>query len=1374
MNSLAQRRVLLLLVILALLLALAPAGLAAPAAPLAAISLTGGAYTQNFDTLASSGTSSDVPGGWAFSESGTNANTMYTANDGGSTTGDTYSYGSTGSTERAFGGLQSGSLIPTIGAEFKNDTGATIIALGVSYICEQWRSGVANRNAADRLDFQYSTDATSLTTGTWTDVDALDCLTTDISDPSGAKNGNDSAYRTAVSATVSGLSIPNGAVFWIRWTDWNISSSDDGLAVDDFSITPTTSAADTAPSVTSTTPASGDTGVAVDATVTVTFSEAVTFNSTVAINCTSSGLQNVTPTGGPTIWTLPHSDFHNSETCTVTVEATDVSDADTDDPPDNMAADYTWSFTTVALGGLNLIINEVDADTPGTDALEFVELYDGGVGNSALDGYVVVFYNGNDDKSYAAFDLDTYTTDANGYFVLGNSAVPGVDLVFTNNTLQNGADAVAVYLGNAADFPNGTSVTTANLVDAIVYDTDDADDSGLLVLLNTGQPQVNENGTGKGADYSNQRCPNGSGGARNTDTYKQFPPTPAEANLCPSFIHEVQGSGDTVVPGTFTVEAIVVGDYQGASGVDDWKLDGFFIQEEDRDVDGSAATSEGIFVFCGSCPTNVVVGDKVRVTGASSDYFGMSQLSATTAGAVTVVSSGNPLPTPAAITLPVPGVTGPDLATAQAQLNAYFEPFEGMLVTVGETLSVTEYFELYRYGQLVLSQGGRLRQFTDANAPSASGYTAHLIDKLRRTLILDDDSNQQNHALMEDPDIPVFHPIPGFSITNYVRGGDTIANLTGVLHWSWAGASGTDAWRIRPVMDASNAPVFSYSFTSANPRPAVPAVGGTVKVASFNVLNYFTTLNTGGTPCGPTGGQACRGANSAAELQRQRDKLVAALCAMNADIYGLMELENPNPANDPEPGDGIADYVLKDIVTAMNATGSACPDKTYTFTDGTAAGVDAIRVGIIYKASTVTPVGAPAALTAAAFTDPNSTGSQRNRPALAQSFQDNTWNERFTLVVNHLKSKGSCPSSGPDADQGDGQGCWNDTRAKAAAYLVNTWLPTDPTGSGDPDFLIIGDLNSYRNEDPITAIKSGGYTDLLDTYLGTSAYGYVFDGQLGYLDHALANLILADQVAGVAEWHINADEVNLLDYNDTVQDPAEATYDAKPTATPLYEPNQYRTSDHDPVLIGLNLAAPNQSNLAGYGLAWHTGDGAVRLGSLWSADNSTADNDGVAPTPNFLWSDAGGGSVDVTVTGADGWVTGWIDWNNDGDFADGGEQVFTNLNVPAGTTVTQSFSIPVPVGSQTFNARFRVYPGPQTLLAALQPDAPPSPVGGASGGEVEDYSWSFGPNALGLAAFRAAPIAPWRLVSPFVVMTSVVSLFVVTTLVVARRRARRI
>lgn len=179
-----------------------------------------------------------------------------------------------------------------------------------------------------------------------------------------------------------------------------------------------------------------------------------------------------------------------------------------------------------------IIINEVDADTEGTDALEFIELYDGGVGNSALDGLVLVLHNGSDDASYEAYDLDTYSTDANGYFVIGSSSVVNVDydLGAITNIIQNGPDAVALYYGDDSDFPNDTPVTTTNLIDALVYDTSDSDDAGLLVLLNAAEPQVDEAGNGNSARHSNQRFPNGTGGARNTSTYGQYFPTPGAEN----------------------------------------------------------------------------------------------------------------------------------------------------------------------------------------------------------------------------------------------------------------------------------------------------------------------------------------------------------------------------------------------------------------------------------------------------------------------------------------------------------------------------------------------------------------------------------------------------------------------------------------------------------------------------------------------------------------------------------------------------------------------------------------------------------------------------------------------------------------------------
>jgi hypothetical protein len=210
--------------------------------------------------------------------------------------------------------------------------------------------------------------------------------------------------------------------------------------------------------------------------------------------------------------------------------------------------------------------------------------------------------------------------------------------------------------------------------------------------------------------------------------------------------------------------------------------------------------------------------------------------------------------------------------------------------------------------------------------------------------------------------------------------------------------------------------------------------------------------------------------------------------------------------------------------------------------------------------------------------DPNFVDT-KNRPVLAQTFEQNPQGARLTVAVNHLKSKGSSCASLGDPDLGDGQANCNVTRTTAAAALAD-WLATDPTGSGDPDFFILGDLNAYAKEDPITTLAAKGYVDLIADRNGPDAYSYVFDGQLGYLDYALANSTLSPQVKGVTEWHINADEVNLLDYNDDIRDPAEASWDPKPDALPLYGPDAYRSSDHDPVVIGLNLGSPICENAA--------------------------------------------------------------------------------------------------------------------------------------------------------------------------------------------------
>lgn len=209
------------------------------------IPLTGGTYSQDFDTLsnvAGSTTNSTLPTGWLLTETGGGArdNEQYAVDTGGSNTGDTFSYGAAASTDRAFGGLQSGTLIPVIGACFTNNTGGTLSSVDIAFTGEQWR--IANTAAArdDRLDFQINPNAVSasLTAGTWTDINTLD-FTNPIktSTTAGALNGNSAANRTAVSATINSLAIANGGTFCIRWNDLNASGADDGLAVDDFSIT---------------------------------------------------------------------------------------------------------------------------------------------------------------------------------------------------------------------------------------------------------------------------------------------------------------------------------------------------------------------------------------------------------------------------------------------------------------------------------------------------------------------------------------------------------------------------------------------------------------------------------------------------------------------------------------------------------------------------------------------------------------------------------------------------------------------------------------------------------------------------------------------------------------------------------------------------------------------------------------------------------------------------------------------------------------------------------------------------------------------------------------------------------------------------------
>lgn len=596
-------------------------------------------------------------------------------------------------------------------------------------------------------------------------------------------------------------------------------------------------------------------------------------------------------------------------------------------------------------------------------------------------------------------------------------------------------------------------------------------------------------------------------------------------------ISAVQGETDTspLLDQTVTVQGVVVGDFQEpVSPVNGVALGGYFIQEETADQDGSPLTSEGLFI---ASTTPVVVGDVVRVTGTVAELFGQTSLSNSTQ--------------------PILCATGSAVAPTEVLLpfesDTFLERYEGMLVNLPQTLTATEVFTLARFGEVSVSSGERLFTPTHVAAPGTAANAVAADNDLNR-LLIDDGQNGSN------PD-PLIYPQPdGLSAGNTLRVGSTVSGASGILSF------GFGAYRLQPTQP--------LIFADANPRTAAPELpargpqGGEVRVASFNVLNYFNTLDQPGSVCFPaTDNSQCRGADTAEEFARQRAKTIAAIRGLDADIVGLIEMEN----------DGFGpDSAIQDLVNGLNEDEGG---GTWAFVDPfpgaeqpARQGGDAIKVAFIYRPAHAEPVG-PAAILDNSV-DIRAIDTQ-NRPPLAQTFRSLRTNDRFTAVVNHFKSKGSdcnvaeAPGELDDPDIGDEQGNCNLTRLSLAEAMID-WLATDPTGSGDPDFLVMGDLNAYRLEDPIQALVGAGYTDLITALNGDATYSFVFQGESGYLDHALANPALRPQVKAVTEWHINADEPVALDYN--------VEFKSEGQVASFYAPDAFRASDHDPVVLQMMSA----------------------------------------------------------------------------------------------------------------------------------------------------------------------------------------------------------
>ncbi len=603
-----------------------------------------------------------------------------------------------------------------------------------------------------------------------------------------------------------------------------------------------------------------------------------------------------------------------------------------------------------------------------------------------------------------------------------------------------------------------------------------------------------------------------------------FAAADAPTSLPLTNIASVQGatpSGDAASPlngQNVTVEGVVTAAFNAS-------LQGFFIQEEGIDADSDVTTSDGVFVYCGTagCPA-VNVGDRVRVTGTPTEFNNATQI-ATTAANVLTLASALPLPATQALTLPLN-------VTAR-------ERFEGMRVSVSGT--VTNNFPLGRFGSFDIADA-RVTNFTQLNAPDIAGNAAYQAEFKNRYIRIDDGSRQQN------PDPEIFaRGGQNLSAANTLRGGDTVT-ATGVLTWSNDSGTltnGGSLYTYRVLTGQSDVQV-----TASNPRLSAPeAVGGTLRVGAMNVLNYFTSLVTSNTGCTPNGvgGSAARGANNCDEFLRQQDKIVAAISGLNADVLNLMEIQN-----DFDKGSSSSVAWLVQKLNEKLGAG------TYAYVNpGAKVGTDAISLAMIYKPAAVTPVGNLAILTNAF--DANYADTC-NRPTWAQTFQSNSNGGRFTAVAMHLKSKGSSCAATGDADIGDGQGNGYKARRNAATAIAN-WLATNPTGVDESDRLLMGDYNAYAGEEPLSILATAGYANLFDR----NVYSYQFDGQWGSLDQAVGSASLAAQVTGKTKWHINSDEPTVLDYNTEFKSAAQLTG--------FYAPDAFRSSDHDPLLIGLNLTA---------------------------------------------------------------------------------------------------------------------------------------------------------------------------------------------------------
>ncbi|MGM0433653.1 MAG: ExeM/NucH family extracellular endonuclease [Pseudomonadota bacterium] len=533
-------------------------------------------------------------------------------------------------------------------------------------------------------------------------------------------------------------------------------------------------------------------------------------------------------------------------------------------------------------------------------------------------------------------------------------------------------------------------------------------------------------------------------------------------------------------------EGIVTADFTARD-----ELGGYFIQQQTQATAQDPA-SRGLFIYAPGA--DVSPGERLRVRGEAGEYHGMTQLS----DARIEARCGEPgLPEPAPLSLPVDGEGK--------------EALEGMRVRLQHDATVTGLYELARYGVIALADG-RLFQPTQVAEPGEAAQQVAERNEERR-LLLDDGSRRQFASL---PDWVLRHYESG----RRLRVGDALEDVEGILDYRY------DDWRLQPT----TAPAIRTM--NPPPEPLERPREGLVRVAGFNLQNYFNGDGSGG------GFPTDRGAETAAAWRAQHQRLVTALDGLAADIIGLVELEN----------DGTGEHSAIDSLTAEleGSWAYASPQRR--------PGDDAIAVGLAWRSDRVTPVGEPEVLRSGPF-------NKGSRPPVAQRFRHNASGAVFLVVVNHFKSKRCGEASGANAAQGDGEGCWSAHRNAATRRLLQ-WLERLRDPMAAPKVVLVGDLNAYARETPLSLLEQAGYRNVLAGHPESPRSSYIYRAQSGTLDY----ILLAGKTEGTVEaagiHPINADEPPLLHYSREARNGL-----PEPVTVSAQEP--WRASDHDPTWVDL-------------------------------------------------------------------------------------------------------------------------------------------------------------------------------------------------------------